>query len=245
LLLYPLDTLFRQRDSLTFVTEWLPLSTDDIRGLALVAVIAAIGVAALTGRARASIFELIVFVPVTILAIQHLRLTFVFGIVCAPLAARMIAHRRKLDLRTSDHLLTNAFLVLVSAVLCVVTFPSAERSEARVEGLYPVKAAQFIRQAQLKGPMMHEYYWGGYLIWALPQYKVFIDGRADVFDWAGVLAKYRDWYLLRADPARLLDEYHIGFCLLPVNSVQTNVVRHLAGWKQVYEDGTAAVFVRQ
>lgn len=245
LLLYPIDTMFHQKDGLTFVTEWLPLSTQDIRGLALVFVLGAMGVAALTGRARASLFELLVFVPVTYLAIQHERLVFVFGIVCAPLAARMIAARRRLQPPAPDHLPANAFLVILCAVLSLALIPSAARSESRVEGLYPVKAVQFLRQAKLKGPMMHEYIWGGYLIWALPEYKVFIDGRSDVYDWAGVVARYRDWYLLHADPAQLLNDYHIGFCLLPAGSAQANVVRRMTGWKQVYQDEVAAIFVRQ
>jgi hypothetical protein len=81
-------------------------------------------------------------------------------------------------------------------------------------------------------------------VWALPEHKVFIDGRADVFDWAGVLRRYRQWVSLESDPERLLDDYRIGFCLLPADGAQAQVMRHLAGWRRAYSDGVAAVFVR-
>jgi hypothetical protein len=43
---------------------------------------------------------------------------------------------------------------------------------------FPVKAAQFIIDNDLRGNMYNSYNWGGYLIWKLsPERKVFIDGR--------------------------------------------------------------------
>ena len=49
---------------------------------------------------------------------------------------------------------------------------------AQVHGyLYPVEAAAFIESANLQGKMFNQHGWGGYLLWRLPQRKVFIDGR--------------------------------------------------------------------
>jgi len=244
LLTYPFDALLHQQEGLNFSQEWLPTTIQDVRGLGLVLVVAAIGVAALAGRARASLFELLVFVPVTVLAIQHLRMLFVFGIVCAPLAARIVADLRGPRAPSRDHLPTNAVLLGLIALLCFAMFPSAGKIEADIDARNPVEAVQFIRQGRLAGPMMNDYKFGGYLVWALPEHKVFIDGRADVFDWAGVLRRYRQWVSLESDPERLLDDYRIGFCLLPADGAQAQVMRHLAGWRRAYSDGVAAVFVR-
>ena len=244
LLTYPFDALVHQQDGLNFSQEWLPTTIQDVRGLGLVLVVAAIGVAGLTGRARASLFELLVFVPVTVLAIQHLRMLFVFGIVCAPLVSRMVADLRGARTPSRDHLPTNAVLLGLVALLCFEMFPSAAKIEANIEARNPVEAVQFIRQAKLTGPMMNDYKWGGYLVWALPEHRIFIDGRADVFDWAGVLRRYRRWVSLESDPERLLDDYGIGFCLLPVDGPQAHMMQRLAGWRQAYADGVAAVFVR-
>src|SRR5205807_4591334 len=112
----------------------------------------------------------------------------------------------------------NALLIGATAVCCWLAFPSVQRIEAGLSEANPVKAVEFIRQADLQGPMLNDYKFGGYLIWALPTHKVFVDGRSDVFDWAGVLAKYVDWVTLEADPVKLLDEYGINFCVLASGS---------------------------
>jgi hypothetical protein len=42
---------------------------------------------------------------------------------------------------------------------------------------YPKKALDFLKTQPLSDNMLNEYGWGGYLIWKLPERKVFIDGR--------------------------------------------------------------------
>jgi len=245
MLFYPFDTFLNQHDNLAFVPEWFPPNVHDPRGLGLVLVLGAIGVAGLMRRARASAFELLVFVPVTFLAVQHSRMLFAFGIVAGPLVSRMVAEHRGARRRRPDHWPTNAFILLLAAALCIAKFPGTAQIQANIESSNPVKAVQFIRLARLPAPMLNDYAWGGYLIWALPEYKTFIDGRADIFDWAGVLKRYRGWAALTEDPTRLLDDYRIGFCLLPVRGRQAVVMRHLAEWEQVYADESAAVFARR
>ncbi len=92
--------------------------------------------------------------------------------------------------------------------------------------------------------MLNEYRFGGYLIWNLPETKVFIDGRADVYDWTGVMEEYLHWANLQVDPQSLLDKYHIKFCLLYENSSIAHVIPYLPGWKKIYSDGLAVVYSR-
>lgn len=245
MLFYPFDLLFRQKDNLAFIDEWFPPNPQASQGLALVIVLAAIGIAGLTGRARLSVFELLVFVPVTFFAIQHRRMLFVFGIVAAPLVCRMLTDYLGPRKPQRDHLPSNAVLLLTASLLCVAMFPRPENIEANIEAANPVKAVRFIREAGLQGPMLNDYGWGGYLIWEMPEHKTFVDGRADIFDWTGVLAEYRRWVGGTVDPAPMLDKYRIGFCLFPVEGIPATLLRRLPGWKQVYSDRIAAVFVRQ
>jgi hypothetical protein len=244
LLAYPLDPFLHEHTSMTFVQEWLPLTTQDIRGIGLFVVLSALLVAGLTGKARATAFELMVLIPVSFLAIRHTRMVFVFGIICAPIVCRIVAGLISPAKPRVDYLPANAFLMLLAALGCYAAFPSAQKIQASIDSHNPVAAVRFIRQSGLRGPMLNDYVWGGYLIWALPEQKVFVDGRGDVYDWAGVLAQYRDWVSLDADPARLLDDYRIGFCLLPVASPAARFMPHLAGWTKVYSDPVAVVFAR-
>jgi hypothetical protein len=51
----------------------------------------------------------------------------------------------------------------------------------------PVKGLNFVRRSGLSGRMLSDYNYGGYLIWAAPERKVFADGRGDVTNGPGVL----------------------------------------------------------
>jgi hypothetical protein len=245
LLAYPLDVFLHQRTNLNFVAEWFPLTMQDVRGVGLFAVLGALLLAALTGRARASAFELTVLLPVALLAIQHMRMVFVFGVVCAPIVCRVVAQMKGSGRPRRDFLPANAFLMLLCSLCCYAAFPSEKKIAANIASHNPVEAVRFIKRSGLPGPMLNDYMWGGYLIWALPEQKVFIDGRGDIYDWSGVLARYRDWYSLDADPERLLNDYGIRFCLLPGSSAQARVMSHLTGWTRVYSDNVAAVFARR
>jgi len=92
--------------------------------------------------------------------------------------------------------------------------------------------------------MLNEYVHGGYLTWALPEQKVFIDGRADVYAWTGVFADYGAWATLRADPNLLLDKYQIDWCLLSQSAPLARVMRYLPGWSERYSDSQSAIFIR-
>ena len=92
--------------------------------------------------------------------------------------------------------------------------------------------------------MLNDYPFGGYLIWAAPEYPVFIDGRADVYEWAGVLGEFGSWATLQTDPNALLQKYKIGFCLLSIHSPMLHVLPLLKDWKQVYSDQNSVILVR-
>ena len=51
----------------------------------------------------------------------------------------------------------------------------------KASNVFPVKACDFIRENRLPGPLFNTYYWGGFLIWYLPEYPVAIDGRLDLY----------------------------------------------------------------
>jgi len=92
--------------------------------------------------------------------------------------------------------------------------------------------------------MLNDWTSGGYLVWALPEHPDFIDGRGDIFEWAGVLGEFGKWATLQSPPNDLLEKYHIGFCLLARNAAITQVMPLLPNWKVVYSDENSVIFVR-
>jgi hypothetical protein len=92
--------------------------------------------------------------------------------------------------------------------------------------------------------MLNDYTDGGYLIWAAPEHPVFMDGRADLYEFAGVLSEYGRWATLQSDSNTLLDKYKVDFCLLDRSAPIAHIMPLLQGWRSVYSDEKSVIFVR-
>jgi hypothetical protein len=241
---YPLDALLNQTVQMTGVSEWQPPRFDEIRGVALLAVAGLILLVPLVRRAELTVQELVFLVLGFGLAAQHQRMLFVFGILAAPILCRLLADSWDGYEPDRERPVLNA--VLIAILLCVVVeaFPDRQLLVQQVEKNNPVKAVDFINRSGLSGNMFNEYVYGGYLIWAAPRHKVFVDGRGDVFEWTGVLQEYGRWVTVQGDPNILLDKYHINFCLLPVDAPMSHVLPLMPGWNRVYADEMSVVWAR-
>jgi hypothetical protein len=242
--LYPLDTMLHQPINLGSVEEWQPLQLNTQRGVCLLIVLGAIFLLVLLRKAELHFDELLLLVLGTWLAGSHVRMLFVFGILAAPILTRMLATSwENYDAKT-DHAWPNAVLLALSVTTVIWAFPSAQNLAGQIAEQSPVKAVEFIGSHHLTGPMLNEYQYGGYLIWAMPEHPVFIDGRADLYEWAGVLEQYESWAALKGDPNLLLDKFGVQFCLLTPQSAMAHVLPLLHGWKAIYADQNSVIFQR-
>jgi hypothetical protein len=248
LLAYPLRTIFDHRMQLDAVSEWQRLSFDDVRAFGLLALAGAILLIALVRRTVLYLDEVALLAVAFGMAVLHQRFLFAWGIVAAPILCRQLAGVGEGYSPARDRILPNAFLIAGSLGVAVAAFPSQSALVSQVNRGNPVEAVDFIRSAHLSshltGRMLNEYVYGGYLSWALPEQKVFIDGRADVYAWTGVFADYGAWATLREDPNRLLDQYQIDWCLLTRSAPLARVMRYLPGWSVRYSDSQAVIFTR-
>jgi hypothetical protein len=244
LLFYPFDLLLHQSNGMAYVSEWQPLDFNDGGAVGLLVVLAIVFLTTLLRRDALQLEELLLLAVGTGLAIRHQRMLFVFGLLAAPLITRLFSGAwERYDLRR-DHRMLNSILIALSIFVMVSVFPRGDQLSAQVIGNSPVRAVEFIRRTGLAGPMLNEYEFGGYLIWALPEEKVFIDGRGDVYDWTGIFGEMARWALIREDPNLLLNKYGINFCLLRKTAPMAHVLPLMPGWKQVYSDGLAVIFTR-
>jgi hypothetical protein len=101
---------------------------------------------------------------------------------------------------------------------------------------------EFVSQKKYDGPLFNSFDWGGYLIWSLPQIPVSIDGRGNIHrhrvesvlqTWMG----YPGW-----ETDRDLMESRI--VIAELKRPLTALLRKDARFRLVYEDSTAAVFIR-
>jgi hypothetical protein len=119
---------------------------------------------------------------------------------------------------------------------------SEAKLRMHVAEIFPADAAAFVRKNNLAGPLYNNLDWGGYLIWALPNLPVSMDGRTNLYGeerierslatWAG----YPGW---KSDPelsqARLI--------IADVKRPLTSLLRTDPRFRLAYTDNVAAVFV--
>jgi hypothetical protein len=85
---------------------------------------------------------------------------------------------------------------------------------------------------------------GDYVIYGLyPRYKVFMDGRSDMYG-EPILKEYLKVSAIETGWKDVLDKYDINYIFFYTNSV---LARHLLtddGWKRIYVDNVASIFLR-
>jgi hypothetical protein len=118
-----------------------------------------------------------------------------------------------------------------------------QRLEQVVEQRFPVKAADFIIHHRLPGPLFNNFDWGGYLIWRLQDLPVSIDNRGNVHGDELIERSLATWSGRKGwdtDPDLLNARLVVAEVWRPLVSL----LRSDSRFKLVYEDATAAVFVR-
>jgi hypothetical protein len=242
--LYPLDALVNQQFALSTVQEWLPLQLSSQRGMLFLMVLGAITLLVVVRKSALYFEELLLLVLAIWLAGSHERMLFVFGILAAPILSRMLATSWDNYDPETDRIVPNVVMITAALLVAFWAFPNSSNLTTQAEQGNPVGAVNFIKTNHLSGAMLNAYTYGGYLIWAMPEHPVFVDGRGDVFEWTGVLREFGQWAMLQTDPNQLLDKYRIQFCLLERGSPMTFVLPLMRNWKSVYSDNNSVIFVR-
>ena len=201
-----------------------------------------------------SLFKIIGFAYLTFVSERNIAL---FAIVAAPtlaewtnsaienIKADLSIHR---DNEASPLLSEKINIIFNTALLVVIGLTALGRAylvsiPAEVNKNVPVGAVEWLKENQVSGHLFNSYNWGGYLVWALPQSPVFIDGRADLYGNELI----NDWW-------NVVDGTPQGFALLDQWKVQTilleptwPIIKLLpsSGWQEVYRDNLAVIFVRE
>jgi hypothetical protein len=244
LILYPLDTMFNMPVLLSSVAEYAPLQLTSGRGIGLMAVLVLCFLLVMMRKSEIFWDEVVLLALGTWMAVGHVRMLFVFGILAAPILSRELATLWDGYDAAKDRWDLNAGFAALAMVAAYFAFPSSADLRRQVAEKSPVNAVEYIQANHLSGPMLNDHIFGGYLMWAAPEHPVFLDGRTDVFEWTGVLKEFGNWATLQTDPHVLLDKYDVGFCLLSRDSPMARVLPLLPDWKTVYSDNNAVVIQR-
>jgi len=136
---------------------------------------------------------------------------------------------------------TVGVLIVIFAMLERV--PSNKYLLSLIARVMPVGAVAYIHEHHLPGPIFNDYDWGGFLIYAVPDYPVAIDGRTNIHGQDEVIQSHDTWYLLPGwDQNPLLTKANlvVGSPDKPL----TNYLRKDPHFKVLYDDGTCVLFQR-
>jgi hypothetical protein len=253
---YPLETL-RSRAMQTYVDEWFSPNFHQARALPFLCMILAtlvtLGISSRRLRAR----ELLLLSATMWLALRSARHIPIYVLVAVPIlsgstqswleehsAASWFGSRTS-SVR-SRRMLVNAIIL---AALVVFTFGRVRtviRQQAETEAQhFPTTAVSFMAKQRPPGPIFNDYNWGGYLIWKLyPEYRVFIDGRTDVYGDSFVDDFYATYHLTGSWKGPI-QQWRIRTVILPPDAPLISALRSQADWKQIYADSQAVLFARK
>jgi hypothetical protein len=156
---------------------------------------------------------------------------------------------QRVPLRQARLNLALLVVILIGALAAVIAVLEPETVEEAQRRYLPVAVAEHMAAEQPPGPMFNSYNWGGYLMFALPEYPVYADGRTDL---------YRDEFLLRylrtatgGEGWRgVLDEDGINTVVIEARSGLARMLALDDDWTRVYpgddsDDENAVIYVRR
>jgi hypothetical protein len=243
LVFYPLDLAFRQKLNIEHVEEWVSVNFHDARGKFVVVLLLILIVSAIMRPRRWGLSELAVTLFALYSGLTYIRFLFLLGIIVAPVLAKILdfvpPYRRELDTPV-----INTFAILLMMAGIAYYWPHESQLQRSVDDQYPVRAVSYLQAHPASGPIVNYYLWGGYLNWKDPNLKVFVDGRADIFEYSGVFKDYLSLLMLE-DPESILDKYKAHYVLLPLHDPFTHYMEHDTKWKTAYRDQLSVLFERK
>jgi len=212
----------------------------------------------MTSRLRLNLIELILVLGFTYMSLYSMRNIPLFAIIVAPIIIRrlddlmrMSENRviRFLNKRSDSFMETEkkakGFLWPALAV-CLVLFVAATGGVKHSfdPEIKAVDAVEFLKQEHIPGNMFNDDEIGDYIIYAAyPQYRVFFDGRNDMYgvehmqDYLRVVRLGRDW-------EEVLERFNIQWIFYNADSLLSRYLLERDDWHLIYADKVAHIYVR-
>lgn len=250
---------FLDRDFISkFIDEWTPLYVNPAGFWIYTAtVILILGYFALCirGESKWKSVWVLPLLPFIALAYLASRNSFLGNISLSLILAFSLT---KLSIRKYDRKIKTLMIILFVS-LAGFNFWIISQKNVRMQLYYPVHATQFLKDFHLAGNMFNEYGYGGYLLFHLyPDYKVFFDGRTDVY----LCCEMRDAFNIAIRKYwpddryekylydNLWNKYDISYVILRTEKHTmirkiTRLLNSDPNWSLVFWDDYTQIFVRR
>ena len=251
---YPFETL--SLAATTFIDEWASPDFHELMFLPLALLLFALLAALAWSARRPAASELFLLLMTGFGALRSARHIPIFALIATPILARHVwdimktrgwdkSFTRVEAPATGFALIFNLVFLLAPATLGIVRVSHFVGNQPAYEAKnYPRAAVNFLLEKQLPAPIYNRYGWGGYLIRRLyPNYRVYIDGRADVYGDSFTVEAMRT-YDGHTDWRKPLERLGIRTVIISPAAPLSSLLREDDEWTKVYEDRQAVIFTR-
>lgn len=214
----------------------------------------------LLGRSklRLNIIETVLLLLFIHMSLYSARYIPLFAIIAAPILVRQLQGieeqssgrfaafmgKRASNIAAIDASATGYFWPLLSVIM-VISLASSGTIEFKFdEKIKPVAAVEFLKKEKIAGHMFNNDEFGDYIIYsAYPLYKVFIDGRLDMYGEKNV-KEYRKVINFEQGWEEILDKYSVSWIIFGADSPLSRFLFMHKEWKLIYADKVANIFVK-
>jgi len=120
--------------------------------------------------------------------------------------------------------------------------PGAQRASFDPDH-FPVAALATVAPGEMPPELFNRMRWGGYLLYAYPEIRIFIDGHADLFG-ESLAREYLAIYHLRPEWQDNLHKYNVSWTLTTPDAPITQALDISRAWRRYYADDVAVIFYR-
>jgi hypothetical protein len=251
---YPFDTL-RSPGMRSFIGEWRSPDFHEwlYRPFLLVWMLVLTALASSRSRPKGRVIVPLLLTSFAALdAVRHIP---IFVLVAIPViaaalpfgsASLAVAQRRPGSFSLRFRPLFYGAVVILIAVFALVKWVSLARNQdAREAEQFPQKAVAFLRASDQPRRIFVYYDWGGYAIWKLyPEYRVFVDGRADLYGDDLLRQSIKTVVDLRTGWRDVLDSWKVEAVLVPPTCVLAQALLLDSNWHTAFSDSKAIILLR-
>ncbi len=240
--------------------EWQPLSMDGLAGRHYMFYLSGLGLGMALWYRRVEPVRWVIGSVFLALSFRHMRNIPFFLLVSLPLCAELLAvgfDRLGRLVRPWIGAPGTWCMIGALAVAAVLLWLGPEHlghvaqsglrpAEYFRETSYPIEAVEWIRahRDQVGHRLYNDYAYGGFLLWWLPQEKIFIDGRMPAWQ-KGERRIFQDYVALaEADPPDLtvLKKYSVDWVMVRKHSRLDRGLADETSWTRAYEDKKVSIY---
>jgi hypothetical protein len=243
---YPFDVASSLPLNLAKIQEWQPMPLNSLGPKLFLTLVLGTIALQIAVQFKWRVEDVILLVGATGMAFVHARFLLVFVPFFTPVFSTILARWMPGYQREKDPYVLNAVLMAAMLGAMIHYFPSRAQIEGNVSARFPVGAVNYLTNQRVPGPMFNSYVFGGYLLYSRGDTrKVFIDGRGELYEHAGIFADYLDMTLIRPGLLGIMRNYGIEACLLGREDPLAVFLAALPDWKSLYADNVSVLLVHR